>query len=122
MKKFAFFLIIFLALLAICIFISWQNADEEDIEIDITDTGFEYDVAICDKYYKLVGCIIDNDHNQSWDQQMRQELKSQIKVVQEEWKQFNEEELVKKCTDELEKLKFKMTEKNLDSFGCLTGI
>lgn len=121
MKKFVFFSVIFLAILAVYVFVSWQNKDD-DIEIDVTDTGFEYDVAACDKYFELVDCIIDNDQNQNRNQQMRQDLKIQIKAKQEEWKQFNEKELIKNCEDELKNLENQLEERKLDSFGCYSKV
>jgi hypothetical protein len=54
MKKFVFFSVIFLVILAVYVFISFQNKDDDVDEIDITDTGFKYDVAVCDRYFELV--------------------------------------------------------------------
>ena len=85
-------------------------------KVDITDTDFEYDVAVCDKYFELVECIIDKDTNVDYNQQMRLDLKNEIKKMQEEWKQLNEGELMNKCTEELSK--YEKIEDNLNSFGC----
>lgn len=121
MKKFLFFLIIFLVILSLYAFISRQNKDD-DVEIDITDTGFQYDVAICDRYFKLVECIIDNDTNENWSHDMRIEFKSEVKKIQEDWKNLSEEELAKKCTDLLENFEKDLSKERLNSFGCLTWI
>ena len=88
----------------------------ESNKIDVTDTWFEYDVKICDKYFKLVECIIDKDDNKNYTKQMRIDLKNEVKQMQEEWKQLNEKELTRKCTEEL--AKFESMEDNLNSFGC----
>ena len=107
MKKISFLLALPLILLLVgC----------ESDKIDVTDTWFEYDVKVCDKYFKLVECIIDKDNNERYTKQMRIDLKNEIKQVQEEWKQLNEEELTKKCTEEL--AKFEPMEDNLNSYGC----
>lgn len=87
-------------------------------KVDITDTGFEYDVKICDKYFELVECIIDKDTNVNYTKEIRTELKSEIKQMQEGWKQLSEEELTKKCTEELAKLEPIKDEMN--AFGCST--
>lgn len=87
-------------------------------KIDVRDTWFEYDVEICDKYFDLVWCIIDNDNNEDYTDQMRTELKNEIKKIQEEWKLLDKEELTKKCTEEFDKYKY--LEDNLNSFGCST--
>ena len=107
MKKLPFLLALPLSLLLI-----WCGEDR----IDVTDTWFDYNVEICDKYFKLVECIIDNDDNQKYTKQMRIDLKNEIKQVQWEWRQLDEEELTKKCSEEL--TKFEPLEDNLNSFGC----
>lgn len=112
----------FLVILSLYVFVYLKNEDEENVEIDVTVTDFEYDVAICDDYFELIGCIIDRDTNQSRDSEMKNELKNQIKNRQEEWKQLNEEELVQKCRVEYENLKKNLNEENVSSFGCLTEI
>lgn len=85
-------------------------------KVDVRNTWFEYDVEICDKYFELVGCIIDNDNDENYTEQMRVELKNEVKKMQEEWKLLDKEELTKKCSEEFDK--FKSWEDNLKSFGC----
>ena len=87
-------------------------------KIDITDTWFDYDVKICDKYFELVECIIDKDANVNYTKEIRTELKGEIKQMQEGWKQLSEEELTKKCTEELAKLE--PIEDEISAFGCST--
>ena len=121
MKKFVFFWAIFLLILSLVVFISFKNDDENDVEIDVRDTGFEYNVAICGKYFELVECIIDRDTNEKRTQEMRKEFKNDVKKIQEEWKQLTEEELTKKCTEVLGDFKEGLKHDNLNSFGCFTG-
>jgi len=120
MKKFVFFWAIFLLILSLVVFISFKNDDENDVEIDVRDTGFEYNVAICDKYFELVECIIDRDTNENRTQEMRKEFKNDVKKIQEEWKQLSEEELTKKCTEVLRDFEEGLKHDNLNSFGCFT--
>jgi hypothetical protein len=47
----------------------------------------------------LVECIINKDDNPNYTQEMRIELSDEVKKMQEEWKQLDEKELTKKCTD-----------------------
>ncbi len=121
MKKFVFFWAIFLLILSLVVFISFKNDDENDVEIDVRDTGFEYNVAVCDKYFELVECIIDRDTNENRTQEMRKEFKNDVKKIQEEWKQLTEEELTKKCTEVLRDFEEGLKHDNLNSFGCFTG-
>ena len=67
------------------------------MKIDVTDTGFEYDVAVCDKYFELVGCIIDRDTNENYTKEMRMETINRRGVVwdvygkiKRTWKKFRE--------------------------------
>jgi hypothetical protein len=108
--------------LSVVVFISFKNDDEDVVEIDVRDTGFEHDVAICDRYFELVECIIDRDTNENWSQSMRQEFKSEVKKIQEEWKQLSKEDLTKKCTEVFENFEKGLREGNLNSFGCFTGV
>ena len=77
MKKLSFLLIFSLVLL---VFGCWKK------KIDITETEFEYDVDVCDRYFQLAECIIDNDKNKNWTKEMKDELRVAIKNRQEEWK------------------------------------
>jgi len=109
MKKISFLSVLLLVLLLLgC----WSD------EIDVTDTGFEYDVEACDKYFELVECIIDNDDNPYFNDNMRIELKKELKNVQEEWKQLSESELTKKCTESLNGYKNDDMKESLDHYGC----
>ncbi len=121
MKKFVFFWAIFLLILSLVVFISFKNDDENDVEIDVRDTGFEYNVAVCDKYFELVECIIDRDTNENRTQKMRKEFKNDVKKIQEEWRQLTEEELTKKCTEVLRDFEEGLKHDNLNSFGCFAG-
>lgn len=87
-------------------------------KVDVTDTGFEYDVEICDKYFELVECIIDKDDNPNYTKEMRAELRDEVKNMQEEWKHLNEEELTKKCAEWLATFEKDEMKENLKSFGC----
>ena len=106
----------FLVLLSLILLVVWCGKDEDDI--DVTQTDFEYDVSVCDKYFKLVDCIIENDTEtrKNYSKEMIIELKMKIKEIQEDWKQLSEEELVKKCSDKLDM--YIEIEDELNSFGC----
>ena len=87
-------------------------------KIDVTKTDFEYNVGICDEYFELVECIIDNDTDERYTEQMRIDLKNEVKQIQEEWKIFSEEELTIKCTEELAKFDNEKMKNYMKSFGC----
>lgn len=104
MKKLSFLLVLPLLLLVFgC----------KNDKVDVTDTGFDYDVEVCNRYFKLVECIIDEDDNKKYSKEIRIELKNQIKEIQKEWKELNEDQLTKICTKKLtsyEKIKDKLVE------------
>lgn len=110
MKKLYFLLVLILVFL-----ITGCGKDK----VDIRDTGFKYNIEVCDKYFKLVECIINKDTNQNYTKQMRIELKNEVKDMQEEWKQLSEQELMKKCTEGLSQFETNEMKENLKSFGCL---
>lgn len=97
----------------------WVQKDKDNADIDITDTWFEYDITVCNEYFELVECIIDKDPNKNWNQKMRLDLKNQIKSTQEGWRNLTKDELIRRCTDELEIFENNLKEKNVNSFGCL---
>ncbi len=109
-------------ILAVYVFISFQNKDDDVDEIDITDTGFKYDVAVCDRYFELVWCIIDKDTNVNYTKEMRVELKSMAKDLQKERNELSEEELSKICSERLEELETNLEKENINSFGCYTKV
>ncbi len=124
MKKLSLLLVLGLLVLAAFLWLLFKDdkdQTEPDIhEIDVSETDFKYDVAICDKYFGLIECIINNDPNQARNSQMKLELKSKFRELQEEWKQLSENELAKKCTEEYENYKKNLKENQLNSFGCIT--
>lgn len=89
-------------------------------KIDVSKTDFKYDVKVCDEYFKLVECIIDRDTDERFNKQMRIDLKNEIKNIQEKWEDLNEEDLNKRCSDELENYKSLLKEKKVKTFGCIT--
>ena len=83
-------------------------------KVDITDTDFS--VESCDKYFELMECILENDNDQTYTKEMRDELRIKVKGIQEEWNELDEEELDKRCSEELSR--FYQIEKQLDEIGC----
>ncbi len=124
MKKLSLLFVLGLLVLAAFLWIFFKDGksqtEPEVIEIDVSETDFEYDVSICDKYFWLVECIINNDPSQARNSQMKLELKGKFRELQEEWKQLSENELAKKCTEEYETYKKNLKENNLETFGCMT--
>jgi len=105
MKKCAIFTILPLVLLiAGC---GWNK-------IDIRDT--EFDVESCNKYFELVDCIFEKDTDESYSEEMRDELRQEVKDMQDSRKNYSDEELDNMCSSELEVLKW--IESNLNEIGC----
>lgn len=81
---------------------------------DITDTGL--DVESCNQYFSLMECILENEDNESYSDEKRDELRANIKELQAEWAELDEETLTKTCNAEL--AKFTALEKSLSEIGC----
>lgn len=88
-----------------------------DKGVDITQTDFEYEVNVCDEYFELLDCIIKKDNNETYTPEMREELRWEIKLIQEQWKYLSEDELTKKCSEE--KSKFDDIHDDLKSLWCV---
>ena len=109
MKKISFLVVLLGTLLLVgC----WKK------KVDIKDTDFEYDVPVCDEYFELVDCLIEKDTNETFTDEIREELKVKVKNLQEDLKLLGEEELTKNCRESLERIERGLKENNLDSFGC----
>ena len=85
----------------------------------MTDTDFEYNVEVCDKYFELVECIIDNDDNPNYTKKMREELRNNVKEMQENRRKLSEQELTRKCIEGLSQFETDEMKENLRSYGCL---
>ena len=118
MKKKSLLLILSLIIVIIIVLLIVFKKDKVG-NIDVSDTDFAYKVNICDEYFELVECIIDKDTDERFTKQMRIELKNEVRQMQEKWKDYSEEELTKKCTEELENYINWIKEKNLNDFGCI---
>ena len=97
MKKILIWSILPLIILIVIVLYILNKKDK----IDVKDTGFVYEVDVCDEYFELVECIIDKSGNADYTKQMRIDLKNEVKQMQEKWKNYSKEELTKRCTDEL---------------------
>ena len=105
MKKWVIFYILPLTLLVTgC---GWNK-------IDITDTDF--DVESCDKYFEATDCILENEVDENYTDEMRDELRQEIKNMQDSWNTYSEEELDSLCSNELSK--FETMEDHLNEIGC----
>ena len=83
-------------------------------KIDITDTDF--DVESCDKYFELVDCILENEEDETYSEDMRNELRQEVKDMQDSWNSYSEEELDNLCNNELSR--FEAIESTLTEIGC----
>jgi len=105
MKKLAF-----ISVLPLVILIAWCWKDK----IDITDTNI--DVETCDKYFELMDCIIENDWDENYTEEMRDELRQEVKDMQSEWELLDDDVLAEQCSNELSK--FESIENRLEEIWC----
>lgn len=108
MKKLSFLLVLPLVLL---VFWCWKD------KVDITDTDFEYEVDVCDEYFELAECIIDNTKNEDWTENLKNDLRLEIKMQQDERKSLSEDQLTRNCSGMLDNILVNPTE--LIELWCL---
>ena len=118
MKKLFIFLSLFIVVFVVVLILFIRNKGT-DANVDIMDSGFDYDIDVCDDYFMLLECIIENSTDAAYTKQMRIDLKNEIKVVQDKWRVFDEDELAKKCNEEFESFRNKLINNNVETFGCL---
>ena len=83
-------------------------------KVDITDTGLE--VESCNQYFSLMECILENEDDESYTPEKRDALREEIKELQAEWAELDEEELDNTCSAEL--AKFSVLEDSLAEIWC----
>jgi len=83
-------------------------------KIDITDNNLN--VESCDRYFKLMDCILENDADEKYTDEMRNELRQNVKSIQEEWENLDKESLDEMCIWEIEK--FESIRDSLNEIGC----
>lgn len=102
---------VFLLALALVVLVVWCWKKDK---IDITDNNI--DVEICDKYFELMNCVLENDGDETYTEEMRKELKQEIKDVQAEWELLEQDELHEKCSAGFNK--FYEIEDRLNEIWC----
>ena len=102
---------VFLLALSLVIFIAWCWKEDK---VDITDNNI--DVEVCDKYFELMNCVLENDGDETYTEEMREELKQEIKNIQAEWEWLGQDELHEKCNAGFNK--FYEIEDRLNEIWC----
>lgn len=102
----SFFVVLFL----------WRDDELKSIDVAVVD--FEYDISICDEYFDMVECIINNDNDMKYTKQMRIELKNEVKEMQEKWRELSREELFNKCSEELARFDNDVMSEKLRLMNC----
>lgn len=92
MKKLSLLLVLPLVFL-----LFWCGEDETNI----LETNFDYDVEVCDKFFEVAECIINNTEDASWTQERKDDFKNEIKKKQEEWKSLSRDQLELECSSRL---------------------
>lgn len=83
--------------------------------ISVQEPVFDYDVEICDKFFEVSNCIIDNTKNSSWTQEKKDDLRNAILLRQEQWKTLSRDQLEEECSSILSVLK---NASDLDELWC----
>lgn len=114
MKKKSLILIFSLFIVALIVLLIVRKKND----VDITNTNFVYHENLCDEYFNLLECIIDKDTDETYTKQMRIDLKNEVKMMQERWMQLSEDDLARKCKEELDQFDNDVMKEKLASFRC----
>lgn len=100
MRKFAVFTLLSMAvLIAGC---SWFGHKKTDI------TNVKYDVESCNTYFRVIDCVLENDNNPYYSEEDREDVRIEVKELQEAYKQLDNDTLTEVCDERLaEFIKFK---------------
>lgn len=105
----------FLLALSLIIILSWcWNNSENNGVIDITDTNIEVDV--CNEYFELMDCILENDKDEDYTPERRDALRQQIKDMQDSWEWLSDEDVANICSEKLSA--FDQIEDRLEEIWC----
>ena len=116
-KRLLLFLLTGFVIVVLILVLLWRS-DDELKSIDVAVVDFEYDISICDEYFDMVECIINNDNDMKYTKQMRIELKNEVKEMQEKWRELSREELFNKCSEELARFDNDVMSEKLRLMNC----
>ena len=99
---------------------SWWSKNENAEENNVTKN--ELNVEVCDNYFNLVNCIIDNDTDAAYSQEERVVIKEAVNEMRESWANLDDDSAAETCSTELNNLmkKFEWEEMTnyLANIGC----
>lgn len=102
-----------LIILSLTILVTWCSRGWSK-KTDITSVKFN--VEACNKYFKLMDCVLDNDTDVSYTEEQREDIRKEVKSIQEQWIQLDDEILAEACQDEL--AKFESSSEAFSKIGC----
>ncbi len=117
MKKFWF-----LGALLLVVFVTWCSWWWNKEKAEESAVKNELNIEVCNKYFELVNCIIDNDTDAKYSQQERETIKEAVNDMRDSWANLDDNTASEMCSTELNSLtkKFeweKMTD-YLANIGC----
>ena len=68
-----------------------------DKKTSITDTKFK--AESCNKYFRLMDCVLDNDTDVSYTEEQREEIRNEVLQIQEQWTQLDDSILEESCNE-----------------------
>ena len=93
MRKIAMFTLLSMAvLIAGC---SWFGNKKTNI------TNVKYDVESCNTYFRVIDCVLENDHNAYYSEEDREDVRKEVKELQEAYKQLDNDILTEVCDKRL---------------------
>ena len=95
---------------------SWWWNKEKEAEGNNVTNGIN--VEVCNKYFGLVDCIIDNDIDSSYSAEDREVIRASVKDMRESWATLDEYTVTTMCTKELSRFESEEMKEYLSQIGC----
>lgn len=94
------------------VLLAWCGSEEKDIQL--SDTKF--DIDICNQYFELADCILENDPDEKVSEEDRIQIKEEFIQYQETLKEMEPEELTELCESNYNTLT--SDSEALEKIGC----
>lgn len=74
---------------------SWFGNKKTDI------TNVKYDVESCNIYFRVINCVLEKDGNKNYSEEDREDVRLEVKELQEAYKQLDNDTLTEICDERL---------------------
>ena len=92
--------------------LAWCTRNKLEVNLDETN----FDVDVCNTYFDLIECVIENEPNDAYTPEIRDNLKAESQKTKASWLDKDSDELEVLCSSKLSK--FEERAEEIAWFGC----